>query len=155
MFGIICLFLLPERVASHFGARGEPNDWMESSTNFALMFLLSTVIFIMFAAMPRFMKRIPKCLINLPNKEFWLREENLTEFERRVSNRFYQYGSVLLVFFLCLSLLAFFANYANPIRLRADLFWILFTLFIAYTVTWVAQFFRALALPHHTAAPQL
>ena len=67
--------LLPERVASHFGASGAANGWMTKS-QFLMTYaaILLPALFLEFgcsAALPRRRKR--SC--NLPNKEYWLSPE--------------------------------------------------------------------------------
>jgi uncharacterized membrane protein len=66
---------LPERVATHFGAGGEPNGWMSRAghVRFTLLFGLIVPAFVIaiFATMPRFGDR----WMNIPNKDYWLAPE--------------------------------------------------------------------------------
>ena len=71
--------LLPDRLASHFGASGMPNGWMIKTQFFITYALvLLPALFIEFW-LHRKVSKTPEAKFNLPNKEYWLAPERRTE----------------------------------------------------------------------------
>ena len=70
---VISWAVLPERVASHFGADGKANGW-SSNTAFALtMAGIQLFLFFTLYYASRWILLFPVSMINLHNKEYWLR----------------------------------------------------------------------------------
>jgi uncharacterized membrane protein len=70
---------LPETVATHFNARGEPNGWMSRSANqmFMLLFGLGfPLLIVVLCYATRFM---PSGLVNIPHRDYWLAPERRRE----------------------------------------------------------------------------
>lgn len=155
ILGVVGLLILPDQVASRFGAGGVPNDWMSPATNFFIMFGLYTFILALFLGMPWLMWKLPAKLINLPDKDYWLRDENWLSFKVSFSRSCMQYGFAALMFFFCIGVLALDANLSDPLRLGMVPFWVAFWAFMGYTALWVALLMRSLALPHQAAASEL
>jgi len=67
--------LLPDRMASHFGASGMPNGWM-TKTQFMCLYavVLLPALAIEFWVSNRIANK-PASKVNLPNKEFWMAPE--------------------------------------------------------------------------------
>ena len=67
--------LLPDRVATHFGPDGQPNDWMPKST--AVLFITSFQLFfpLLLLFISRLIKKLPSGVINIPNRNYWLAPE--------------------------------------------------------------------------------
>ena len=67
--------MLPERLATHFGAGGQPNGWMSRSgyTTFISLFGVALPLFvIVICFLCRF---LPAWTVNIPNREYWLSPE--------------------------------------------------------------------------------
>jgi uncharacterized membrane protein len=65
-------FTLPDKVAIHFSGGGVPNGWM-SKLNYVISFgLLGILIPLFIIWIFHITPNLPKGLINLPNKEYWL-----------------------------------------------------------------------------------
>ena len=63
---------LPEQVAHHFGATGEPDAWGHK-THFLIVYLVTVgVMAATFLGAGLLMPKIPNYAINLPNKDYWL-----------------------------------------------------------------------------------
>jgi uncharacterized membrane protein len=101
---------LPERVATHFGVQGQPNDWMSRSA--ATVVMLATQIGLpwMLYGIAGSIRLFPVSLINVPNREYWLqgerREESLDYVQRMV-------GSVAILSSLLTAVIAHLAFDAN------------------------------------------
>lgn len=70
---------LPEQVASHFDASGQPDGWM--SKPFYAAFMVGMTLFIagVFIVMAYLTANIPVRWINLPHKDYWLAGERRAE----------------------------------------------------------------------------
>jgi uncharacterized membrane protein len=88
VFALLCLTLagtaayylplLPDRLATHFNAAGEPNGWSDHAgfikSVAALVVITATVFFC-----GGLLGRVSDRLINLPNKSYWLAPERRDE----------------------------------------------------------------------------
>lgn len=138
---------LPPMVASHFGAGGQPNGWMNRS-GFAWFSLipLSVVLVVTFIA-PLLVAKLPPSLVNLPNKDYWLAPERKAETVRRFCVRTEWYGVVLLAFLAFVYELVFEANLARR-GLANGPFVVALVAFLLVTVGWVVSLYRAFSLPN-------
>ncbi len=66
---------LPERVASHFGASGQPDGWSTKQSFLGIYLFTVGLVAVLFLGVQFGMSRIPTTLINLPNKDYWLSPE--------------------------------------------------------------------------------
>ncbi len=93
---------LPDRVPSHFDARGVADDWM-SKDSFALTmaatYALTGGFFVVLAQL---LPRIPTSMINVPNREYWLAPERRNESLADVGRRLTRFGAVTVVLILAL-----------------------------------------------------
>jgi len=106
--------LLPERLASHFGASGTPNGWMTKPQFFmtyALMFLVA--LFVEFSVGPKIATK-PADKLRLPNKEYWLAPERRAETFAYFEGFFAWYGCALLLVEVLAMGLAMRANFDSP-----------------------------------------
>lgn len=73
---------LPDTLASHFGASGQPDGWMSKKAfaAFSLVFPIAmATLLIGVQAGVTFISRMPTSLINMPNKRYWLAPERQAE----------------------------------------------------------------------------
>ena len=89
--------LLPDRVASHFGASGKPDAWSDKNTFMTIY--LGAVAFsaALFALIGPVLRRTPDSLINLPHKHYWLAPERRAETMDLLSRRFLWFASATLL----------------------------------------------------------
>ncbi|HEX3370863.1 MAG TPA: DUF1648 domain-containing protein [Candidatus Acidoferrales bacterium] len=102
--------LLPDRMASHFGASGMPNGWM-TKTQFFLVYAIALLpaLFIEFW-LHRKISNTPSARINLPNKEYWLAPERRAETLAYFETFFAWYGCAFLFVIATVMGLAMRAN---------------------------------------------
>ena len=66
---------LPERVATHFGADGQPNDWMSRTASTLLLAGLQIGVPLFLMLINAISGRLPASMLNIPNKDYWLSPE--------------------------------------------------------------------------------
>lgn len=66
---------LPERVATHFGPGGEPNDWMDRTSAVLVLGGFQLFFPLLLVGVVRLLRWIPNGLINIPHREYWLAPE--------------------------------------------------------------------------------
>ena len=70
---------LPETIAAHYNIKNEPDAWMSKQTSFVIHFATMVILAVMFSCIIYFVPKLPKTMINLPNKDYWLNENNREE----------------------------------------------------------------------------
>lgn len=135
-------FVLPDRVASHFGPDGKADG--QSGKTELVVILAATLVFVAatFAVCPLF----PPQWFNVPNSAYWKRPENLPQMKRKVEPFLYEMGVFTNLFFVALMFAIVVANRSDPPVLPAS-FWVSFGGFIVYTVLWVLRLFLAFRVP--------
>ena len=147
---LVSLAVLPPRVAIHFGRGGLANGWASNWVN-ALIFLgTDALLFCSLYFSPRLVFVFPKRWINLPNRDYWLTDENTPRVRSMISSLMWEFGVAVFLFLFVAGLLTIEANLSNPVRLNEKLFFAAFILFMAYTVFWCVRFFRAFRIPAET-----
>ena len=134
--------LLPETVASHFGASGDPNGFMTRTFYIGIMLVVIVGVPLLLVAVTGMALSNPNARINLPNGDYWLAPErrgNTVEFLRLHAARF---ASMLVVFLCYVHWLVVRANDVHPPRLDAR--WLIggLVVFTAGLVLWVTLLFN-------------
>jgi uncharacterized membrane protein len=134
--------LLPDRIASHFGASGMPNGWM-TKTQFFITYalVLLPALFIEFW-LHRKISKTPQGKLNLPNKEYWLAPERRTETFAYFENFFAWYGCAFLFVVVFAMGLAMRANFDTPPQLPTVPVVSILLGFVLFNVGAVAATFR-------------
>lgn len=91
---------LPEQVATHFNARGEPDDWMSRDAHAAFQAGLALFIAAVFAGLGRFIDRLPARFINVPHRDYWFAPARRTASLRAVAGLLNVIGCATLGFFM-------------------------------------------------------
>jgi len=144
---LVSLAVLPDRVAIHFGPGGAPDSWASKQLNALVFLLLETPLFLLFWFAPSLPLGVPPRFVSLPNKEYWLKEENRPAFKRKFQKLMAQFGTAFFLFFFCIGLLTVQANLSQPVRLREEVFLPILVLFLGYTVGWTIGLFRSFRVP--------
>jgi len=139
--------MLPAEVAIHFGGGGQADGWAPRAFNPAVFVGMITVLFAMIMLTPRLTFTLPPSLINLPNKAYWLAEENKAMARAIFTALIYEFGAVLLAFMAGIVLLTLKANLSQPVRLDHRLFWPALAAFMLYTVVWCVRLFTSFRVP--------
>jgi hypothetical protein len=139
--------ILPDTVAIHFGRNGLPDGWAPVWFH-ALLFLgIELLLFATVFFGPRLSLGLSPRWTNLPNKDYWLKEENLPRARAILSPLMWEFGSALFVFLFVVGVLTLDANLSTPVRLREEFFWPLLILFMVFMVYWCIRLLLAFRLP--------
>lgn len=144
---IISLVILPADVAMHFGRNGIPNSWASKYTNALIFVVIHLPLFAIFYFAPSMTLGIPEKYINLPNKKYWLKDENKLEFKKKFGSFMAEYGVALFLFLFCIQLLTMMANLSDPVILNEGMFLSVFIGYMAYTVYWCIKLFLSFKIP--------
>ncbi len=92
--------LLPERVASHFGPTGQPDAWTTKVSFLSFDCIVVGGLAALFSVIGLLMEKIPPALMNLPNRDYWLAEENRKETILFLSSSFFWFASATMMLLL-------------------------------------------------------
>ena len=143
----VSLTILPDQVAIHFGGGGLPDSWASKEFNAAIFLVLEVPFFLLFYFSSSMTLGVSKKFLNVPNKDYWLLEENKALFQKKFGRFMAEFGVAIFLFFLCINLLALQANLADPVRLDEKIFLIVFVAYMLYTLVWLVRLVQGLRVP--------
>ncbi len=149
VFNVVSHLLLPDEVASHFGWGGRPDSWGPKGVYTILLVTADVIIFLMFFFMPILLAKTPKKWINLPNKDFWLSEENIASTQDKVGGLMSEFGVAMLVFIIFVKALSLKANLSDPVRLDERVFLIGLGTLMVFSIFWCVKIFLSFRLPEN------
>lgn len=121
---------LPESMASHFDGMGQPNIWQSKNEFTLIWFSFWAFLSLMTIFLPRFLKKIPN-LLNIPNREYWISSERMTETINRVQNWVVNIITATQLLMMCVFQLVIQAN-LNGTFLLSSCIWFLIAAYLAY-----------------------
>ena len=129
---------LPVRIASHFGAGGVPNGWMNRNAYLLFMLAFAVVLPIAVVLGMSVLPRRKTGAINIPHREFWLEPVRREATLRFLAAHACWLGSLLVVFIAAIHLLLLEANATQPPRLPGAMFYTLLVAFVVALGIWMA-----------------
>ncbi len=132
---------LPEKVATHFGASGQPNGWMSRSHYSWFMVALGAGLPLFLVVQVLIIRRMPDKYINLPNKDYWLSPEHKDEYVSFMSGYLFWMACMLIAFFAGLHYFTIQANHLEPVRLEMGKIMLLTIGFVAASIIWCIALF--------------
>ena len=144
---LVSLNILPDPVATHFGANGAPDGWMSKGGHALFTLGMNVLLFCSIYWAARLVFVFPAKWVSLPNRDFWLSEEQRPQTERKMSAFMWEFGSAIFLFLLGVGILSIQANLAKPMRLNERLLLYGLGVFLVYTVWWTIRFYRAFRMP--------
>ena len=138
---------LPERVATHFNAAGEPNGWMSRADQLAFMAGFGMAFPLFMIGICWSVRFLPVWMINLPHKEYWLAKERRAESADYVFRHSIWLGCLGLGFVIGLHWATTFSNQRQPVALPLE--WVLSItgLFLVGVGAWVICLYRRFRSP--------
>lgn len=138
---------LPERVASHFGFSGAPNDYMTRATYLLVMIGAGIGITLLMLAIALLVHKMPPSLMNFPNKHYWLSEERRAATQHYLGTHCLWLPAIMLVFLAALHLIVVQANHQTPARLSNALVFGLAACVLLAVLCWARTLMRHFSLP--------
>ena len=138
--------LLPEHVASHFGAGGQPNGWSSRTGFFVFYFIILAVLAFAMFVLPQLLRYFGATAINIPNREYWLLPEHREQAYAMLANEMAWFGNAILAFLLCVMQLVFEANIRGA-ALDEARFLTLLAIFFGFVIFWLIRLYRRCAIP--------
>ena len=143
----ISLAVLPDQVAIHFGSGGRPDSWASKEFNATIFIVLEAPLFLLFYYAAVLPMGVSRKFLNLPNKDYWLREENLALLQRKFGHYMAEFGVAIFVFFFFIKLLDMQANLNDPVVLNSVWFMVVFITFMIYTLWWIVRLIQGFQVP--------
>jgi hypothetical protein len=108
---------LPERVASHFNGKGEPDGWMNRGQHVlsTLAFGSGLIFFLVIVSIVPFI--LPDNLLSLPNRQYWLAPERRDETRRYIFRQLLWMASLTVCFLIGFNFSIVQANKRAPVQL--------------------------------------
>jgi len=138
---------LPDRVASHFGAHGEPNGWMSKQEDLIFMCLVGfgTPLFIM--AVCYLTRYLPSWMVNLPHRHYWLAPERRSATADYLFAHSIWLACLMVGFMTCVHLLVILANKQTSPQLSTSLLLAVLFSFPAGMGIWAWRLFQHFRYP--------
>lgn len=137
---------LPERVATHFDWRGQPNGWMTSQGYLAFMAVFGLVFPLVPAALCLLLGFLRDSLINVPHREYWLAPERRGETADYLFRHILWLSSMMSGLTIVLHQMTVEANQQVPPQL-SDAIWGYLPLFLVGVFLWMFALVRHFRLP--------
>lgn len=112
---------LPDRVATHFGIDGRPNDWMNKGSATALLCGIQVAMPLFLFGIGSLLQHIPSSMINIPHREYWLHPDRRQQTIEHVSNMLAWIAVLTALEMMAIGHLTFLANRTGS-PLNAPLF---------------------------------
>ena len=139
--------LLPDRMASHFGASGMPNGWMTKPQFFVTYAVVLLPALIVEFWAHRRVAKTPDTKLRLPNKEYWLAPEHRAETFAYFEGFFAWFGCAFLLVEVLAMGLAMRANLDAPPLLPTGPIISVIVGFVLFNVLAVIAMYRHFSLP--------
>jgi uncharacterized membrane protein len=144
---VVSVVVLPERVATHFGADGMADGWAPNHANAMLMTGVEVIAFCAIYFSVFLMRVLPARWVNLPNKAYWLSPANRARTMEKMQGFMWQFGAAVFLLMLVDGVLAIQANLAKTVRLNLYVFFPVFGAFLVYTIWWTVMIYREFRMP--------
>lgn len=147
--------LLPDRVASHFGASGQPDAWSGKESFMKIYLMVIVFMAGLFPGIGLIMRRVPADLMNLPNKDYWLSPERRRETIDVLSRQFLWFGSATLLLLLDIFHQSFRVHLGKAQALEHP--WLSIVTYVVFTTFWsvalIVKFMRVPLSSHSEFKP--
>jgi hypothetical protein len=137
---------LPERVATHFDFRGQPDGWMSSQGYLAFMTVFGLVFPLVPAALCLLVRLLPDSLINLPHREYWLAPERRDETAGYLVGHMLWLSCMMSGLTIVLHQMTVEANLQAPPQL-SNTTWGYMAMFLVGLFLWIFMLVRHFRLP--------
>ena len=133
---------LPARVATHFGANGQPNGWMSRDHHTVGQVAISLFTGGLFFALTLYLPRVPVRFVNVPHRDYWLAPQHRAKTFAWLASMLCWLGALLQGFLAFIFHEVWRANLLTPPALRLNSLWLQLSLFIITVGLVITLLFR-------------
>jgi len=142
---------LPDSMASHFGAGGRPDAFMSRAAFFLAMALVGGGSVAAVFAAPILLRIMPRRLINLPNREYWLaNDERRDAALDRLAGLMGWVGAATTALLVIATELTIQSNLEQR-NLDEGTFLFFLALYFVFVIVWLVQTMRIFRIPDGSA----
>ena len=152
VLSLVSWVILPDTVAIHFGSNGMPDSWSPVWFHVLIFLGMQLVLFVAVYFGAKLKLGLSSRWVNLPNKNYWLRDENLPTAEKKLTAMMMEFGAAMMLFLFVVGSLTLKANLSDPVRLSNEFFWPSYLVFMAFVVYWCVKFFFLFRAPREDLA---
>jgi hypothetical protein len=132
---------LPDKVASHFASDGTPNGWSSKTSLITVYILTLCIITVCFPGTACWIHKIPVTLVSMPYRDYWLAPKRREASFLFIARQLVLLGCATNGFVILVFNDLFQANLQEEVRGISHIFWVLFALYMAYTLYGCIRFF--------------
>jgi len=147
------LLVLPDRVAMRFDSDGLSVGWGSKEEFVLVMLAVETLLFLVILSHPLLVRWLPRSLVNLPSRQYWVQPANWPEAEARLKLLVNEAGTALFIFMGFVVLLTIQANLAKPVQLDIYLFYSSVAALLLYVVWMTIKSIRMFKPPNDESSP--
>ncbi|MGV3533691.1 MAG: DUF1648 domain-containing protein [Chthoniobacteraceae bacterium] len=133
---------LPERMASHFNGKGEPNGWMPKRSYLLFLGAVGLCVPWLLIGATRFMRSLPPNAVSVPHRDYWMAAEHREEVYGITARFGLWMATIEVLLFLVIHLCVVYANKADPVLLPMGIFWGATAGFLLIVVINVVRYYR-------------
>jgi uncharacterized membrane protein len=138
---------LPDPMAVHFDAGGNPNGWGGHGSYLGILTLIGLVLPLGIVALVSRLSATHPETLNVPGKEYWFHPARRVEGIRRVTEQMWWLACLMLAFAMAIHVLLLAANAVVPPHLPTAPFILLLAGFLLGLVWWVRSLHGAMRPP--------
>jgi len=138
---------MPERVAIHFALNGTADRFVAPMENAIEMSFTIGLLAVFLLGISMSMSIMPAFLFNVPNRNYWLNEENRPQTIRQLRSFLDFVGTGFFLFFLFIQWETFQANQKVPVALNMTAFCIGTGIFVVFVLVEIIRFYLSFRLP--------
>ena len=139
--------LLPERVATHFNAAGQPNAWMSRDDHLGFVAGFGLAFPLPIIGICWSIRFLPAWCVNIPHKDYWLAKEHRAETDDYLFHHSIWHACLGVGIVTALHWATVFSNLRQTVQL--PVMWVvgIAGAFLCGTALWVICLYRKLRLP--------
>ena len=143
---------LPERIPTHFDLKGNPDGWSSKGSFLIIMVIVIIGINIWYPLTGLFIKKMPRSLVNIPNKDYWYSTPERIEYMTGV------FKTMMAMIFGIMNLIfIYLLYYTHQMALELEPFmpmWSVFIPVLVLTIYPIVYLYKKLKIPPDHGLPR-
>lgn len=128
---------LPAKVATHFNAAGQANDWMTKDGHVAFILLFGIGISVFLIGICYSIRFFPSSMLNVPNRDYWRSKEHYPEACDFIFRHSFWMASMVILLLTSVNYLIVSANRLAPPSMDVKGSFAVIVLFFIGALAWV------------------